>query len=128
MCKRKRKSRNLFDGTIVQGTISIDGNESPSTSRVRCYVHIEGGKQYTFKSTKYVRVIYAYNNDEKVGIIEDNGGIQPQQTTFEIPENANKIGIALCNLGGTGTITPSDVSDIMLNTGSTPLPYEPYWK
>lgn len=121
------KSKNLFDGILVQGGIANNGDETSSATRVRAYADVASNSEYTFSSSHYIRMIYAYNNATKIGLIADYGVSPPQQLTFTVPDGANKIGIALCTSNGGGTIVPSDVSSVMLNSGSTALPYEPYW-
>ena len=121
------RTENLFDGEWVQGGINISGNPVISSERIRAYQAVQPNTTYTFSSTKYVRLIYGYNGNEKVDIIYDVGFGLSQSATFTTQSNCTRIGIVIAaSTTATGNILPLDISDVMLNTGSTAKPYEPY--
>lgn len=121
------RSENLFDGEWSQGGININGNLVSSSERIRAFQTVQPNTTYTFSSTKFVRLIYGYNADKKVDVIYDVGSDLSQSVTFTTQSNCTRIGIAIAaSTTATGNILPSDISDVMLNAGSTPKPYEPY--
>lgn len=129
MADSQRKTENLWDAEFEQGGINISGNPVTSSERIRAYKAVQPNTTYTFSSTKYVRLIYGYNDGEKVGIIYDVGFGLSQSVTFTTQSNCTRIGIVIAaSTTATGNILPSGISDVMFNTGSTALPYEPYWQ
>ena len=121
------RTENLFDGEWVQGGINISGNPVISSERIRAYQAVQPNTTYTFSSTKYVRLIYGYNGNEKVDVIYDVGFGLSQSATFTTQSNCTRIGIVIAaSTTAKGNILPLDISDVMLNTGSTAKPYEPY--
>lgn len=121
------KGKNLWNASFEQGGISNQGYEVASETRVRAYIDLEAGAEFTFSSNQKVRMIYAYNGVNRVSPVADYGANMPTTATFIVPVGANRVGIALLNYNGSSLdIVPSDVSNIMLNLGSAALPYEPY--
>mgnify|MGYP003290178091 CR=1 FL=1 len=127
----KKKSTNLCNGVFEQNGINNAGNLVESASRVRTFIDVKPNTQYTFNSNEYLRIIYGYNGDSKVGIILDTSDNASKTYTFTTAATVNKIGIALMNNAYSSSATaivPSDVQNAMLNEGSTALPYVPYWE
>lgn len=127
----KKKSANLCNGVFEQNGINNAGNLVESASRVRTFIDVKPNTQYTFNSNEYLRIIYGYNGDSKVGIILDTSDNASKTYTFTTAATVNKIGIALMNNAYSSSATaivPSDVQNAMLNEGSTALPYVPYWE
>lgn len=121
------RTENLWNAEFGQGGININGNPVITSERIRAYQAVQPNTTYTVSSTKYVRLIYGYNGDEKVDVIYDLNSNLSQSVTFTTQSNCTRIGFAFAaSTTATGNITPSDISEVMLNTGSTPLPYEPY--
>ena len=131
ICKQKKKSANLCNGVFEQNGINNAGDLVGAASRVRIFIDVKPNTQYTFNSNEYLRIIYGYNGDTKVGIILDTSENAPKTYTFTTAATVNKIGIALMNNAYSSlatAIVPSDVQNAILNTGSTALPYVPYWE
>ena len=129
--KQKKKSENLCNGMFEQNSINIDGDLTQSASRVKIFMDVKQNTQYTFNSNEYLRIIYGYNGDTKVGIILDTSESAPKSYTFTTAATVNKIGISLMNNAYSSSATaivPSDVQNAMLNEGPTALPYAPYWE
>lgn len=125
------KSENLFDTTWEQNGIDNTGNPTTSSKRVRAYVDVEPNTEYTFSSSEYIRLIYGYSGTTKIGAIYDISFNATKSYTFTTGATANRLGIALMNSSysqDATDIVPTDVQESMLNTGSTAVPYEPYWK
>lgn len=116
MCKRKKKSRNLAYGRIdgvntnENGTVVRDDRYDVAIGRV------ESGIVYTVNSF----VVAFYTNEPTIGSVSYDGsrivGIAGTPTTFTAP------------ITGYVAFRLNSGEQAMLNTGSTALPYEPYWK
>ena len=119
------KTANLCNGVFVQGGINADtGEVGTNSKRVYQFYDVTAGETYSFSSTQYIRTVFGYSGTTPVQNIRNYYAIQPQIDTFTIPSGVNRIGICLMNSGGTN-ITPSDVSQAMLNVGQ-PMTYEPF--
>ena len=130
ICKHKRKSENLFDGTMTQGGIYDIGIINTMTTRVRTQVLVSAGKKYTISSNMRIRTVYGYNGDynDPDNRVELIGSLnKPQTYTFTVPEGVTNVGIAFCKADDSD-ILPSEIKDVMINEGQTALPYEPYWE
>ena len=130
ICKHKRKSANLFDGTMTQGGIYDIGIINFMTTRVRTQVLVTAGKKYTISSNMRIRTVYGYNGDytDSDNRVELIGSLnKPQTWTFTAPEGVTNVGIAFCKADDSD-ILPSEIKDVMINEGQTALPYAPYWK
>lgn len=117
---------NLFDSTMEQGTISGDGNPGVSSARIRTanYIEIEPG-EYTLNAVSDSIggvFVFLYDIDDTfIQRIPDTWASLPY--TFTI---SDKCKMKFVFSASSTTISPTDVSNIMLNAGSTALPYEPY--
>lgn len=123
------KGKNFFDGEIEQGGYNGSGLNIDNTLRVRStnYIPVVGGETYNLhalsKSSLIIHVSYYTKNDyttQRFGCID-----WTQNTVFTTPSNCKYIRFLFRTLQDS-VITPDDISNIMLNAGSTPLPYEPY--
>ena len=132
-------SRNLFDGELAQGYYNVTAGSSndliSSTLRVAgtSFIPVSTGDtitvtyESTIGITKYL--LYYYNNNKE---IIKAVGWYINGSTFTIPNNASFIRViwgakeVWSSEYGYITLLISDISNIMLNAGSTPLPYEPY--
>lgn len=121
------KTENLFNYTIAQGTFAIEtGNEQTSPYRVRT----------NMPDFKLPSGTYTINVDGADDIViycyDDNGYVQsasftgwaPTPRTFTLSSSLY-VRFAFRFTNNTA-ISPSDINRVMLNTGSTALPYEPY--
>ena len=124
-----KRTENLFNAEIEQGSVSQSGNFSDTTNRVRTRVtNLEPGQTYTVTSSLYVRAAYEFINGfestNKVGILVNNAsGVKSPTFTMT---TGNCVAIGFMNSSGTD-ITPSDISEVMLVEGSTaPAQYIPY--
>lgn len=122
------RTANLFDGTIEQGTITGQGTDSAASNRVRTagYTALDAGTYTLSFSTTGTGVVFVFLYDSSnnfVGRIPTDWANQPYTFTLD---NSYKIRFAIKHPEET-SIVPSDVTNIMLNTGSTALPYQPYY-
>lgn len=128
--KKYHVSRNLWNGTLVSGTISSQGVEGDSQGRIRAsiFTELESGT-YTLNASALSEIevfVFVYNTSgtfvERIPITWTS-----LPYTFSL-ESRSKIKFVFAYAPATSMIAiqPSDISNIMLNTGSTPLPYEPY--
>lgn len=121
-----RNSLNIFNSEIVQGGIANTGEIITSQLRVRSFQTLESGQEYTISTNKRIRLLFAFYDTTPISLLADYGSTPPPTLTITMPINANNLGIALCNPDPTTQIHPDDDIQIMLNTGSIVLPYEPY--
>ena len=127
---KKSTGKNLFDKnnlTIEIGTISATGSFDYSTERVRSY-WIEVKENTTYKistSNSDLQIVPYYYNSSKTFISFDSGW-KNFPFTFTTPVNTKYVAFLFKN--STNNPTPSSLTNIMLNEGSTALPYEPYGK
>lgn len=122
------RTANLFDGVIEQGTISAEGALRNASNRVRTknFTDLAAGT-YTIQSSNNIGeisvFIFTYTVDGAfIARIPSEWIALPY--SFTLSERA-KVKIVFEYTQG-DVINPSDVKNIMLNTGSTALPYEPY--
>lgn len=126
---------NLFDNDskdIEQGAFGSNSGlpnvNIANRVRVINMTHVQPG-EYTINientdgKQKQVNV-WVYNLDGTFLKNENIGTYQNSPVTFTITGNRNiRFGVSNADQSN---ITPSDVGDIMLNKGSSALPYEPY--
>ena len=120
----RTSGKNLFEGTLVNKTfITTDGSMVSAGNRVAIenYITLSNGT-YTINSNKEV-VVYVY--DTSNNFVSDESFISWNNVpfTFNIT-GTKKIRVGFRN-SDNSNISPSDVTNIMLNKG-TALPYEPY--
>ena len=123
-----KRTGNLFDGWVTVGVLTstgtIDDSSIYANYRTTDYIPVEEGS-YTFSldNTIYEQYNntssrYAFYDEDKVFINYDISLMRPArfEWTFTAPSNAKYVRL-------TGRISDDN---IMLNTGSTALSYEPY--
>lgn len=126
-----RASRNLFDSTIEQGRLIVSsGAETSATNRVRSTfsdLPLSAGT-YTVnaESISYtVNVsLYVYDNNKNFVSSASITDWQSAPFTFTLA-NTSYVRFVF-RVVGDRDITPNDITNVMLNSGSTALPYEPY--
>lgn len=122
------RTGNLFDGVIEQGTLSAEGTLRDASNRVRTknFTDLAAGT-YTIQSSNNIGeisvFIFTYTVDGAfIARIPSEWIALPY--SFTLSERA-KVKIAFEYTNGYD-INPSDVKNIMLNHGSTALPYEKF--
>lgn len=125
------EGKNLFSSRIEQGTFDgITGVPNNSSTRVRSheddYIFLTPGVYKISAMGVEHLVVYAYDlpdvNAFNYNLSRTNWASLPSTITIN---TSAYYKFAFCKTNNP-IITPSDVSNIMLNTGSTALPYEPY--
>ena len=124
----KSCGKNIMFSPIEQGAItSIDGSESAANNIVRTaeFIPVDSSKRYviTFKGVTRVGV-HTYDSNKVQ--ISDTGWKVGNNYIFSVENNCKYVRIVFSNLSG--SITPSDVSNIMLTTdlNATYDDFEPY--
>ena len=134
MADCKRKTVNLFDiSTAVLGKyIDNNGNEQTSSATLPMqqlnhsdYFSVLPNSVYTFSSVKdssvQQTVAFVWYTSEKTFISRTTEVKPPGTTTYSLTATApNNAEYAIINYT---TVN----NEVMLNTGQTPLPYEPYY-
>ena len=120
---------NKLPNTFILGSINQNGgDDNNTTTRARSsYFEIEPNTTYRFSSAndKIYYVPYFYNSSKT--FISYDSGWKAQTTTFTTPSNTKYLRILVKN-NTTDTITLSEITEPMLNKGTTALPYVPYEK
>lgn len=127
------RGRNLFDGEIELGGIDPEnGNLTSSTTRTRSknYIKVEPNTTYTLtRSTGNFRWIIGYNKN-KIGITDGSEVAYP--STVAHITNTSIMSITFTTTSTTEYIKWYDTNStdlneqVMINLGSSPLPYTPY--
>ena len=130
----QEKSRNLFDITdyVAGKYIDASGNEQTSSGAMNHsnYITVSANSEYTLSSNKpaFTNVTYAiaWYDSNKTFISRDSWLAPDSQGRYDFTgASPNNAAYAIINFA----LYPSYKNEqIMLNTGSTALPYEPYWK
>lgn len=121
------RTRNLFDGIVTNEIIQKDGSTS-SNNNWRCSDFIRSDSASITLSWEsnngYFQAKAAYYSSDKTFISsEDVGKNNTFQKSFVLPSGASVIRLAY---SVTVNGSPANRENIMLNSGSTALPYEPY--
>ena len=133
------RTANLFDGEFLQGYWAYaDGMRDSmpvtwiTTSKLPCKPNTD----YSFKSSyigRYFGFVWFDSNGEYISssYVSDTSSNMYVNFSSLSPVDAAYLIINIkshynTSTGDNFTITPSDVTDLMLNEGSTALPYEPY--
>ena len=125
------KSKNLFDGEVEQGTFNpSNGHEGDNNKRVRTTFSsplVSGTYTIAADGVGDV-VVYAYSQNSVSSFDINSSQVTWQSLpyTFNLSET-RYVRFAFRKNSSDPVITISDISNIMLNTGETALPYEPYW-
>ena len=121
------RTRNLFDGIVTNEIIQNDGSTS-SNNNWRCSDFIRSDSASITLSWEsnsgYFQAKVAYYSSDKTFISsEDAGKNNTFQKSFVLPSGASVIRLAY-SVAVNGS--PVNRENIMLNSGFTALPYEPY--
>lgn len=108
---------------VEQGGITNTGDKTTNNVRVRVKAKVEPNTKYTFVSNALIVIISGFSGETFNDTISSPS--PTTQYTFTTGAFDTDIYVTLRNADGT-TIRPTDLSDVMLNIGSTALPYEPY--
>jgi len=123
----KSTGKNLFDDTFILGSITQTGqDDNNTTTRARTgYMSLKENTTYSFSSTNSnIYYVPYYYNSSQTFISYDNGW-KPQTTPFTTPANTKYVRILIKN-NNTNTITLSEITNPMINLGTTATEYEPY--
>ena len=133
MADCKRKTANLFNYQTMGGTIKgyyldSEGELQPSsTAAVTDYIPCSGGSFTLDKVGGISPSICLYDENKQFlygKAYNTSGGSDKQTIIVNTSFNASFIRFTYFYTGA----PCDDISTIMLNTGSTALPYEPYWQ
>ena len=120
MCGRKRKSANLFDGTVASLDYYVSSSTGGLVENVNYfasdYIEVEQGEEYYWNDVQRGNA-GAFYDSNKTFI----SGWNSSQTRyiFTVPSGAKYVRL---------TGDKPAVDAYMLSKGSTALPYAPYWK
>lgn len=117
------RTENLYSSTLEQGTTAA-GVLVPSNTRIRSGLIYLGTGQFTFSCVNDYDYQIAVDYHLSDGIYS-RGTSWLTTKTFELISQAPIIRLKIRH-SDDSSILPTDVSNIMLNLGSSPLPYEPY--
>lgn len=121
-------SKNLFNSSIQQGNITSTGYDTTSTTRIctNSFIKVEPGGIYTLSFTgtdiSYYDACYFTTNSFPRN---SESGWVSNGSSFTVPNDCEYIQFSFRKTASS-TITPSEISNIMLNPGSTASTYEPY--
>ena len=115
-----RKTANLFDGVLLDGYTDENYEQVGNLTVYKTIKIMLSAGMYTVSYENPVNIIrYIHDN-----LYEYNQGNNITEFTFTTTTpNYVYLGFRL----SASSTTPWDNSNIMLNTGSIALPYEPYW-
>jgi len=118
------RTANLFEAEIVQGGLyGATGAEFDSDNRCRSsYILLDAGTYTISISSIHTIGLFIFSS---TNVFETFVSYSDSPITFSL-ETVKKVRFGFATYSGIVSITPSDISNIMLNIGSTPLPYEPY--
>lgn len=123
------RTGNLCDMTTVENgkNVSADGSITNYLKRCSTVTPIDvsaySNVTLVFTSTlSRTRIIYALFNDST--LVTRQTAIY-SGSTIDV-SSGNKLYICFYDPADTETVQKSDLSNVMLNSGSAPLPYEPY--
>ena len=126
------RTGNLFDAVIEQGSFNItNGTTIDSTTRVRSQYmdHAIPAGTYTISASgPYYVVVYAYTTNDTSGYDTDESTTAWEKLPYTfITTKPLYLRFGFRKYGDRDTIVPSEVSNIILNAGSTtPTSYIPY--
>lgn len=125
------KTSNLWNGELYIGSITAaNGAFSTSTHRLRTgYIPVVSGKTYIFNSNLYIVTVYAYNNGTPVKQIVSGYSELWNTRTFTVPESTNQVVFAFRKTEDATDrteLSTTDMQYLMVNEGTTALPYE-HW-
>lgn len=121
---------NLFNinaNPIEQGAIaSANGEDTGNATRVRTngYVSVSPSTQYTLSASTSKVFVLQYKGDKSYTNLS-SGWQSGAGYTFTTGATTEYVRFVFANANDSA-IVPTDLSWVMLNTGSSALPYEPY--
>ena len=120
------RTANLFDGAVEQGSFNTEtGGETVLNIRVRSKSITLGDGNYTISAVGVdAAIVMVYLTDGTYTKLESI--VSYNNLPFSFSLDAERIIRFAFKKNDNSGILPSDISNIMLNAGSTPLPYEPY--
>lgn len=127
------KGKNLWNYTIEQGgwlaaagTIPTKTEPYSSTYTTRCrmaYAIPIPSNTMSLTCRSGIKINFVWINANGVSL--GGSGYQQNSSTVTAPEDATAMTFILAKVDES-TCSPNDFRNIMLSSGSTPLPYEPY--
>lgn len=127
------RTGNLWNYTIEQGGWSAAAGTIPAktlpdnpTYPIRCraaYIMPIPSNTMSFTCQSGIKINFVWINANGVSL--GGSGWQQSGSTVTAPENAASVTFILAKVDDS-TCSPNDFQNIMLNLGSTALPYEPY--
>ena len=128
------KTENLIPSIVQGGANYTTGELTNNSTRVRTSsISVVSGNTYTVSAGNlFIATAVGYNSGNFVaGLVNHSSNSGTKLETITVPNGVNEIVIAFRNTENPSSatdVTPSDAQGIMLNSGSTVLPYEPYGK
>lgn len=123
------RTKNLWNGVVEQGAVSTTGDYSDDSQCIRSRnIELTPGT-YSISCNLYIRCIYAFNGQTKVGCVKDLGGGAIQSTNFTVPDNADNVSVGLRAFDSNNQpidVSPSDFEWGQIEQGSNVTTYEPY--
>lgn len=119
--------KNLYNGTLEQGTFTNQGVESQSASRVRTkYVLVDSGSVAisTPTSNVYIHEVYCYDKDNTF-ISRLSSGVGASSGVVTVPSGAKYIRFSLRHPDNS-SISPSDDISIQVELNSSATAYEAF--
>lgn len=130
-CEIEVVSKNLFDSEIEIGAFDSNGkNESANTRlRSKTFTKVKPSTTYTLswsttKNAQGIVIEYA-DNDYNSNQIKRTNSYVPSPLTITTSSTTNYIRLYIKSTGDSST-SATDITNIMLNEGSTATTYEPY--
>ena len=125
------RTGNLFDAEIVQGSFNSNtGAIRDATNRIRSnesdFIYLTKGT-YTINADGVDDVVrYAYSSEDTSTFLYYHSITSWQSLPHTFTVQTPCYFLFGFRFSDDSDIIPSDISNIMLNSGSTALPYEPY--
>ena len=113
------RTANLIQGSIKNANIGNNGKINTSNEFILVYAPVVTGESYTISNNNGTNVYAFYNvvpSTETETSYDNNRQIFSTSTITVVPPTTGYIAVRLANTA----------QDIMINPGSTALPYEPY--
>lgn len=118
---------NVFNGTIAQGGLSSAGGTTTATNRCRTSAFRVRAGMYTVSCAAGVKVTAEhYYTGTSVSTWIRRDTIVGNPVTFTVPDNCTYLRLMFAFDDDTQDITPESVTNVMVNVGSSALPYVAY--
>ena len=120
------RTENLFDADLTVGTINVsDGTESPHGQRIRSdFISKLPAGTYSL-SANGAKLVFVYLYNTKTDYYGTTNTVW-STLPYTFTTNSDFFVRIVFRDSPDHNMNLGSVSDIMLNTGSTPIPYEPY--